>query len=183
MPGDVLSNKAGYICADCTFAPTISLAGARRTIHSQQLGVQKLELVVSAVPVPVLASIALSARRTTMPTVSPNDSGIIAALFAIIVLLDFAPTLIAYGRRHRHRRAILILNLLTGWTVIGWVISAVWSTTPNVDTPATHTWDILRITDLHVSIPEAGPRVWDHRCLPKPRCERKAHTCAKPIYQ
>lgn len=61
-----------------------------------------------------------------------SDSSIVAVLLVIMVLCYFLPTLIAYSRRHRKRAAILVLNLLTGWTAVGWVISAVWSSTPNV---------------------------------------------------
>ena len=68
-----------------------------------------------------------------MPVVSPSDSGVVAVSLVIIGLSYFVPTLIAYSRRHRKRGAILALNLLTGWTAIGWAIAAVWSSTPNVE--------------------------------------------------
>lgn len=39
----------------------------------------------------------------------------------------FMPALVASGRRHRQRVAILVLNLLLGWTVLGWVGALVWA--------------------------------------------------------
>jgi hypothetical protein len=34
----------------------------------------------------------------------------------------FLPSLLAWRRQHRWRDKILLANLLTGWTVIGWAI-------------------------------------------------------------
>jgi hypothetical protein len=46
-------------------------------------------------------------------------------LFA--VLLYFLPTIIG---RHKHDAAgIFLLNLLLGWTVIGWIIALIWACT------------------------------------------------------
>ena len=41
--------------------------------------------------------------------------------------LYFLPSIITINRDHRHWLAIQILNLLLGWTVVGWVIALVWS--------------------------------------------------------
>lgn len=43
--------------------------------------------------------------------------------------LYFIPTITAYERRHRHAGAIATLNILLGWTFLGWVIAMVWSCT------------------------------------------------------
>jgi len=43
--------------------------------------------------------------------------------------LYFWPTLIARQRNHPNTAAILALNLLLGWTFVGWVIALVWSLT------------------------------------------------------
>jgi len=39
------------------------------------------------------------------------------------------PSLIAYLRGHRNFAGITCLNLLLGWTFIGWVVSLVWALT------------------------------------------------------
>lgn len=43
--------------------------------------------------------------------------------------LYFWPTLIARQRNHPNTAAILALNLLLGWTFVGWVLALVWSLT------------------------------------------------------
>ena len=48
------------------------------------------------------------------------------------VALYFLPAIAASRRRHRNAGAITMLNLLTGWTVLGWIIAMVWSATDNV---------------------------------------------------
>lgn len=39
----------------------------------------------------------------------------------------FVPTLVAYCRQHHNAGLIFFLNLLFGWTIIGWVIALFWA--------------------------------------------------------
>ena len=48
-------------------------------------------------------------------------------LVVLIFALYFLPTLIAFLRQHKNKLAIFLLNLFLGWTVLGWVVSLVWS--------------------------------------------------------
>jgi len=48
-------------------------------------------------------------------------------LVVLISAIYFLPTLIAFLRQHKNSLAIFLLNLLLGWTVLGWVVSLVWS--------------------------------------------------------
>lgn len=50
-------------------------------------------------------------------------------ILILILLVYFIPAITAYQRKHKNAEAILVLNLLTGWTLVGWVISLVWSLT------------------------------------------------------
>ncbi|MDM5069782.1 superinfection immunity protein [Aeromonas salmonicida] len=54
----------------------------------------------------------------------------------VVVLLYFIPLFVAVVRGHRNATAIAALNLLLGWTVLGWIGSFVWSLTANTE-PAT----------------------------------------------
>lgn len=51
----------------------------------------------------------------------------------IYILLGVAgyliPSAVAFGRGHVNAGAILALNLLLGWTGLGWVAALVWSLT------------------------------------------------------
>ena len=60
---------------------------------------------------------------------SSRDDTIMIVLAVSVLFLYFVPTLFAFLLRHRRRKTILLLNLLTGWTIIGWAIVGVWSTT------------------------------------------------------
>ena len=46
--------------------------------------------------------------------------------FALIVLY-FVPFMVAAGRNHDLLTAVLIANLLVGWTVIGWIAVFLWA--------------------------------------------------------
>lgn len=52
-------------------------------------------------------------------------------LFALLLIpfgaIHFLPTIIAALRRGRSVVGIFLLNLLLGWTVIGWVIALIWA--------------------------------------------------------
>jgi ABC-type transport system involved in cytochrome c biogenesis permease component len=52
-------------------------------------------------------------------------------LFALPLLLaiGFLPTFIALARHHHNSLAIFALNLLLGWTGIGWIAALIWSLT------------------------------------------------------
>jgi hypothetical protein len=55
-------------------------------------------------------------------------------LFIIVASfgLYFLPAIVAMCRRHRNTAAILILDLLLGWSFIGWVVALVWAFTNDV---------------------------------------------------
>lgn len=44
-----------------------------------------------------------------------------------LMVVYFLPSVVAYARNKRNAGAILILNLLLGWTFVGWVVSLVWA--------------------------------------------------------
>ena len=48
-------------------------------------------------------------------------------VIVLIITFYFMPTLIAFLRQRKHKLAIFLLNLFLGWTVLGWVVSLIWS--------------------------------------------------------
>ncbi|PBJ97556.1 hypothetical protein CMV24_02225 [Pseudomonas plecoglossicida] len=49
------------------------------------------------------------------------------ATLVTAALFYLPPSIIAWLRRHPNRVSILFLNLLLGWTVIGWIVALIWS--------------------------------------------------------
>lgn len=49
-------------------------------------------------------------------------------LIACIIGFYFLPYIIAKRNNHKNAEAIGILNMLLGWTLIGWVVALVWAT-------------------------------------------------------
>lgn len=43
------------------------------------------------------------------------------------VAFYFLPALVASHRKHPNTNAIAVLNLLLGWSLIGWVVALVWA--------------------------------------------------------
>ena len=50
---------------------------------------------------------------------------ILAAILLCAVYV--VPSVIAVGRRHHQTLTILVLNVLFGWTVFGWIVAIVWA--------------------------------------------------------
>lgn len=51
------------------------------------------------------------------------------ALLGIIIaiVIYFLPTIVAHNRCHNNAGAITVLNLLLGWTVLGWIAAFIWA--------------------------------------------------------
>ncbi len=49
------------------------------------------------------------------------------ALAVVALALYFVPSFIAVNKNKRNKTAIFALNLLLGWTFVGWVVALVWS--------------------------------------------------------
>ena len=53
-------------------------------------------------------------------------------MFELLVILCgiamyFLPAIIAHHRRHVSSGAIFLINLLSGWSVIGWIVCFAWA--------------------------------------------------------
>ena len=48
-------------------------------------------------------------------------------LFWCGVALYFVPIMVAAYRQHKQFKAIAVLNVLAGWTFVGWVVALVWA--------------------------------------------------------
>ena len=60
---------------------------------------------------------------------------ILLVLLAIGLAIYFLPAIIARSRDHDNKTAIFVLNLLLGWSVIGWVGAMVWAFTNSTAAP------------------------------------------------
>ncbi len=55
----------------------------------------------------------------------------IGVLLVILFVPYWAPTIIAFARKHPSKGAILALNFFLGWTFIGWIVCLVWALSDN----------------------------------------------------
>jgi hypothetical protein len=73
-----------------------------------------------------------SASARAIPHVTSTEDGgweVVQGflLMLILMVVYFVPAYV--GRKKRNAAAILALNLLLGWTLIGWVVALVWALT------------------------------------------------------
>lgn len=55
----------------------------------------------------------------------------VATLLLLVMVVYLLPTWVAIIRGKRAMFAILVLNVLLGWSLIGWIVALVWSLTPD----------------------------------------------------
>ena len=56
-------------------------------------------------------------------------TGPLVFVLVIGLLIYFLPAIVAAGREHPSALAIFFLNLLLGWSLVGWVVALVWGLT------------------------------------------------------
>jgi nitric oxide reductase large subunit len=58
---------------------------------------------------------------------------LIPLIWLLVALIGLAlylvPTIVAITRNHHNKAAIIALNIILGWTFIGWIGSLIWSLT------------------------------------------------------
>lgn len=74
-----------------------------------------------------------------MTNTAGADPGLTILLLFVGVFCYFVPTVIAAAGHKRNASAIGAVNLLLGWTLLGWVIALVWSLAADADTSAGRT--------------------------------------------
>jgi hypothetical protein len=83
-----------------------------------------------------IVAIILSMRVTpaVQPEALPQTPGNGGVYFALVaMLLYFLPSFAPWGKRNWG--AIFLLNLLLGWTLIGWIVALVWGWTIEAPRP------------------------------------------------
>ncbi len=79
-----------------------------------------------------------------------NQSGVLGGIILIgLILVYFLPFMIAKKTNHPRSTPIFALNLLLGWTFIGWVVALVWS--------LSHPKQIMPDAAVRVSPPVPSP--------------------------
>lgn len=48
-------------------------------------------------------------------------------VFCLIAAIYLFPSLVAWSRGHHNGASLFVVNLLLGWTLLGWVIAMAWS--------------------------------------------------------
>ena len=66
---------------------------------------------------------------------NPGSTLSYVLIIGSIIFAYFLPTIVAAARKHNNEGAIFALNLLLGWTFLGWVAALVWALTDNTRKP------------------------------------------------
>ena len=74
--------------------------------------------------------------KGTNETIVSMKSRVTSLIFIIIItaLIYFIPTVVCLIRKHTYKFYIISLNIILGWTLIGWIASLIWSFIDNKKT-------------------------------------------------
>lgn len=71
------------------------------------------------------------AGAAAIAVIVADQMGLLTPVNTVVLFVSLGlyllPTLIAVHRQHRNSLAIAVLNLLAGWTFIGWIAAIVWA--------------------------------------------------------
>ena len=100
--------------------------------------------------------VGIGAVSTIVMIMAGNGSSLavlgMLGLFFAGIGLYFYPAITASAREHPNQTSIMVLNLLLGWTLVGWVVAMVWS--------------VSAISAAQTRTPIENPPPWD---APKPQ--------------
>ena len=126
-PGDEQASPAPEAAT-----PYVSAPAPEQTTLAPVVNEEVSTPEVAPTPAPD-SSVAPVAASTDPATVGGSILMILAMVAGIAFFLCLIPTLIAFKRRHKDRKAILVLSILFGWIPFAWMIGLVWSLTGNVE--------------------------------------------------
>ena len=94
--------------------------GGYYLIHSDEINFQPFALLISNLIVGSLS---------TLQSGFGSFLGGLLGIFIIFCLIGlyFLPTLVSRKRRHKNYGAIAALNLLLGWSFLGWTLALIWA--------------------------------------------------------
>ena len=78
-------------------------------------------------------------------------------------------------RRHNDKIPIFIVNILLGWTFIGWVVALVWSFTSNTENQATNNQDRINNDDSLINQLERLKKLHDTNVLNDEEFQEQKH--------
>lgn len=104
-------------------------------METSDAGVDQADVTTPTVSEPVAQEYVAPPQPDTNSSKS-SDGALLAgiSIFLILTVLIgaifyFIPTFIALARKHHSAPAIIAVNVLAGWTAIGWFVALIWSLT------------------------------------------------------
>ncbi|HVA07647.1 MAG TPA: superinfection immunity protein [Acidimicrobiales bacterium] len=120
--GLVIVNRSGYTQLDL-WLPQIEHHVATLILNSYRT----VAVASTATPVQSVSSTRSSSQSDsagrTVASVATGIGGVLTLIILLGILLYFLPTIIGLFRHHHQRGSVFAINLLLGWTLIGWAVS------------------------------------------------------------
>ena len=125
VPGDYLGSE--HKCPHCDeFTILVATSQEKESFPTprdkhRRIPVWLLRSIVILLFVVAIVAVARSTGEV------PENAGQGVFWLVLLFVLYFLPTLVARRSGHRNFEAIFLLNLLLGWTFLGWVAALIWA--------------------------------------------------------
>lgn len=87
---------------------------------------KKILLVLACIMIPLfIFAFNYNTVFLALTVITPTVLSLI--LLVLAVAFYFLPSILSYIRKHNNSSAIFLVNLLLGWTLIGWLYTYIWS--------------------------------------------------------
>lgn len=84
-----------------------------------------------------IVAVILAVLLLSAPAMAGDWKATLGTSAAVLIAAAYvAPSIVAARRKLPNRAQVYVVNILTGWTFIGWVISLVMATVPGSNTPS-----------------------------------------------
>lgn len=127
MPG-ILQGQT-VACPHCEAQTALTVPASMRGMVNAPAAVEYKGSNTPLIAMGIVLAVVIGVSLFFKPAAMAGAAGIALFLLAVAVglIIYFLPSFI--GRKKRNATAITVLNILLGWTFIGWVVALVWACT------------------------------------------------------
>jgi len=109
---------------------SVTNSGPQQAVDHERWSVLKACFLLALIPSGLFSAFWTFNSESWSSIPGRIPGGVMLALFwAAIFCLYMLPGVVAGYRGHHNRMAIIALNFLAGWTILGWLVAFVWSFT------------------------------------------------------
>lgn len=111
----------------CPYCKEKIPASAKKCSHCGSVVQRKKSELVKAMSIVADILIIFAGLAVELGTGGSGAGLILAIVLGVGMFFCFAPTIVANEKMHKQTNLIFLVNLLLGFTIIGWIVALIWA--------------------------------------------------------